>query len=157
MVRSPLTFGRFMRPSTYQKVGKFNDECGVSSNLDFLIRVCLSRPKTRELAEVVYTYRRHPSSRTLGGQPDNMMDILHSTVSVAAFHLQHSLLRPDERSEMRSLHGRCSTRLAWMLMVHGQVHGSLVALRKAVIHNCLWPAQVIYWFGAYLLNSKRFS
>lgn len=81
--------------------------------------------------------------------------MLHSIVSVATFHLKHSLLRPDEQSERRGLHGRVSARLAWALMVRGQVHGSLVALWQAVSHNWSSPAQVIYWFGVYILKSKR--
>jgi len=156
ILRLPLTCGRFIRRRVYRRVGGHNPEYCMSNDLDFLIRVCLSRPKTKVVPQLVYSYRRHPASRTLGGGPDSIMDTSRGNISVSAHHLEYSPLMPDERSELRRLHGRSSARLAWILIARGRIHESMMTLLQTVRHNWLWPVQIIYWFGCYLLNSKRY-
>jgi hypothetical protein len=79
---------------------------------------------------------------------------MRGSIRVAADHLARSPLRPDERRELCGFHGRCSARLAWMLMVRGKLVESAGVLRRAVAQNLLWPIQVVYWLFRYVVGAK---
>jgi glycosyltransferase involved in cell wall biosynthesis len=154
LVRGVLSGGRFIRRRIYQRVGEYNADYYMSNDLDFLIRVCLTRPRAKVLPRLIYTYRRHPASRTMGRDPEMDMAMMRGSIRVAADHLARSPLRSDERRELRGFHGRCCARLAWMSMVRGKPVEAVTVLRQAVAENGLWPIQVVYWLFRYILKSK---
>ena len=154
IVRQVLSGGRFIRRRVYRQLGGYNPDYSMSNDLELFIRVILARPKTKVLSMLAYTYWRHPASRTLGRSPDMDMEMMRGSIRVAADHLAHSPLRPDERRELRGFHGRCCGRLAWMLMVRGKLAETVSVLRQAVAENHLWPIQVIYWSFRYAVGSK---
>jgi glycosyltransferase involved in cell wall biosynthesis len=154
MVRGVFSGGRFIRRRMYQRVGEFDANYYMSNDLDFLIRVCLTRPRAKVLPRLVYTYRKHPESRTLARDPEMDMALMRGNIRVAADHLTRSPLRPDERRDLRGFHGRCCARLAWMSMARGKPIEAVAVLRQAVAENYLWPVQVVYWLFRYVLRSK---
>lgn len=155
LVRGVVTGGRFVRRRIYRQLGGYNPDFHMSNDLEFLVRVCLARPKAKVLPQLIYTYRRHPASRTLGGQPEMVMAMMRGNIRVSAHHLAHSPLLPDERRELRGFHGRSCARLAWMSAVRGEPAEAVAVLRQAVTQNWLWPIQVICWLGRFLLEPKR--
>lgn len=154
IVHGVLSGGRFIRRRIYRQIGGYNPDYSMSNDLEFLIRVCLMRPRAKVLPRLVYTYCRHPASRTLGGDPDMVMAMMRGNIRVSAHHLAHSPLLPGERRELRGFHGRCCARLAWMSMVRGKPAEAVSVLCQAVAQNWLWPIQVVYWFFRYTLKSK---
>lgn len=154
MVRRVLSGGRFIRRRVYRQLGGYNPDYSMSNDLELFVRVILARPKTKVLPQVVYTYWRHPGSRTLGRDPDMDMAMMRGSIRVAADHLARSQLLPDERRELRGFHGRCCARLAWMSMVRGKPGEAFSVLRQAVAENGLWPIQVVYWLFRYVVRLK---
>lgn len=157
IVGGVLSGGRFIRRRVYRQVGGYNPDFHMSNDLEFFIRVCLARPKTKVVPQLMYTYLKHPTSRTLGEQPDMVMAMMRGNIRVSAHHLAHSPLLPDERRELRGFHGRSCARLAWMSAVRGQAVETAKTLWEAVRQNWLWPVQVIYWSCRHLLKLKRYA
>ena len=147
LVRCPLTAGRFILRRLYAEVGEYNPDLRMSNDLDFLIRVLLKRPKSKVAPQLVYTYRRHPQSRTLGGDPRMVFEMMRDNIRVATDHLLHSVMQPHERRELLGLHGRASARFAWMHLVRGDVREALRIILRAVKWNWLWPISVFVWMG----------
>jgi glycosyltransferase involved in cell wall biosynthesis len=145
IVKCPLTAGHFVARRMYQRLGGYDGSLDMSNDLDFLIRVCLQRPRITVLPQLVYTYRVHPQSRTLVGNPRLVMKMMRDNIRVAGKHLRNSPLRADERRELTGLHGRNSARFAWMLMMRGEFGRAVSVLWEALQFNPWWPVQVWYW------------
>ena len=147
LVRCPLTAGRFILRRLYAEAGEYKPDLRMSNDLDFLIRVLLNRPKSKVLPRLVYTYRRHPKSRTLGGDPRMIFDMMRDNIRVAYEHLGHSRMRRDERRELLGLHGRASARFAWMHLLRGHGIEASRIIYRAIRLNWLWPISIFSWMG----------
>jgi glycosyltransferase involved in cell wall biosynthesis len=145
LVRCPLTAGRFVLRSHYLEIGGYDEQYRMANDLDFLIKVLLRRPRSKVNTQLVYTYRQHPGSRTLGGNPRMVMSMMRDSVHVAEQHLPSPSLAVRERRALVGLHGRCSARLAWMLLARGDAAGSGRTLLRALRLNPLWPLEVPVW------------
>jgi glycosyltransferase involved in cell wall biosynthesis len=152
IIKCPLTAGHFVTRRMYERLGGYDRSLQMSNDLDFLIRVCLQRPRTAVQPQLVYTYRMHPGSRTLGGNPKLILEMMRDNLRVASEHLERSPLRPEERRELTGLHGRNSARYAWMLMMRGELGRAARALGQALRFNPWWPLQVWYWAACRLLD-----
>lgn len=155
IVRCPLTAGRFMLRRLYNELGFYNPNDLMSNDLDFLIRVLLRKPRARVVPDLVYTYRQHAGSRTLGGNPRMILEMMRGNVKVSERHLAGSALAPREREALLGLHGRSSARLAWMLAAGGQGGEAARILRNAVAANPLFPVQVPVWIAQKWLRQDR--
>ncbi len=157
IVRCPLTAGRFVLRRLYNELGFYNPDDLMSNDLDFLIRLLLRRPRASVLQDLVYTYRKHPGSRTLGGNPQMILEMMRGNLKVAERHLPEHRLAPRERRALLGLHGRSSARLAWMLAERGDVVRAARVLRDAVAANPLLPIQVPVWLAQKWLRRDRIS
>ena len=147
IVRCPLTAGRFISRRLYEEVGGYDPAYLISNDLDFLIKVLMRRPRTQVLEHLVYTYRRHAASRTLGGDPMMLMEMMRGIVQVSEHHLDASPLRADERIALLGLHGRACARLGWMTAVRGEVVHGTRAISKAIRRNWAFPFMVFVWIA----------
>jgi glycosyltransferase involved in cell wall biosynthesis len=155
IVRCPLTAGRFLLRRLYNEVGFYNPDDWMSNDLDFLIRVLLRKPRASVMPELVYTYRQHAGSRTLGGNPLMVLEMMRGNVKVTERHLTGSALAPHERKALLGLHGRSSARLAWMTLARGKGVEAARILRNAVVANPLFPVQVPVWIVQKYLRRGR--
>lgn len=155
IVRCPMTAGHFVSRRMYAQLGNYDASYEMSNDLEFLIRVCLARPHTAVLPRLVYTYRMHPESRTLGGNSTMLLKMMRDNIRVATLHLENSPLRPDERKELVGLHGRNSARFAWMLATRGEILRAIKVLYEALHFNKWWPVQVWYWIGCRVVRPMK--
>lgn len=145
IVRYPLTSGRFIRRDLYTQVGNFSSDYFISNDLDFLIRVQLRKPRNKVLPRIVFSYRRHSGSRTLGGDPDIFFGNMQDNVRVAAYHLRDARLTKTDRQALLGLHGRASARVALTQFRRREFRQASGTILRALVQNPLWPAQVLWW------------
>ena len=157
LFRNPLICGRFIRKSIYETLGGFDARFNTADDLDFLVRVYFSRPQTAVHTELTYAYRAHPGSRTLSGDMDASLAMSKENLTIAETYLNSQKLSKDERRALLRTHGRSAARQAWILPRRGKFSEAAAVLCQAIRMNWLWPVQVIYWFGCYLLKSKRIT
>jgi glycosyltransferase involved in cell wall biosynthesis len=145
LVRWPLTPARFIRRAFYERFGGYNSAYLISNDLDFLIKVLRARPKTRVLPRPVYNFEVHAGSRSLGGAPAMMREMLRGNLGVAEEHLRASGLTFAERAALLGLHGRASARLAWMHWRSGERGNGLHVMGRAMRRNWAFPLAVPLW------------
>jgi glycosyltransferase involved in cell wall biosynthesis len=145
ILRYPLTAGRFIRRRIYAAVGDYNAAYGSSNDLDFLVIVMIRKPQTQTLERLVYSYRRHPGSHTLSGNPNMVMSMMRNNIRLAEHHLESGMLNPDTAASLRGLHGRASTRLAWMFAKAGQPRTAFQTVNRAWTYNPFLPFKIIGW------------
>lgn len=157
IVRFPLTAGRFIRRRVYQQFEGHDVHYRIGSDLDFLVRVCAAGLKAKVLEQVAYTYRRHARSMTLSGNPEMVFLMMSDEVEIAESCMSRAGLSAVNRRALVGLHGRASTRLAWMLLTRGRAGEALRALGRAWRLNLLWPLLVPFWIVRGWLERRRLA
>ena len=157
LVRWPLTPARFIRRTFYERFGGYNSHYLISNDLDFLLKVLRARPKTRVLPRPVYNFEVHSGSRSLGGAPAMMREMLRGNLGVAEEHLCASGLTLAERAALLGVHGRASARLAWMHWRSGERGSGLDVVRRAMRRNWAFPLAVPLWAVHRALRRDRLS
>jgi glycosyltransferase involved in cell wall biosynthesis len=157
IVRFPLTTGRFLLRRLYNSVGALDPRLGISNDLDFLIRVLVTRPRSKVIAQLVLNYRRHAGSRTLGGNQAMMLQLRRDFVQLAERHLPDTRLSVRERRALLDLHGRSSARLAWLLLRVGHIKDASAVLARAMRRNWLFPAMIPVWIATMLARRAQLS
>lgn len=147
ILRCPLTAGRFILRRLYTDLGSYDPKITMSNDLDFLIRALLKRPVCETLPRLVYSYRMHAGSRTLGGNPEMVIQMMRDNIKVAKIHLADTRLFPEEKNELLSMHGRASARYAWMLASRRNYRDAAGVLSSTIALNWYWPFQVLFWIA----------
>jgi glycosyltransferase involved in cell wall biosynthesis len=148
LFRDPLTCGRFIKKSAYDALGGYSAAFKSSDDLDFLIRLYLSRPKTAVHNGLTYTYRAHPGSRTLSGDLNILLAMARDNVTIAEKYLPAPSLSTNERSALLALHGKFAARGAWNSLRCGRPTESAEFVKRALEKNVAWPLMVPFWFVA---------
>ena len=157
IVRFPLTAARFMRRRVYERFGVHDSHYRTTSDLDFLVRICAAKLKSRVVPDLLYTYRRHPGSLTISGNPESVLRMMRDNVAIACSHLQNRALEARDRKALLGLHGRCSARLAWMLASRGWAGEAAAILFQAIRMNWRWPFWLPFWIARGWVDAWRFS
>ena len=134
----PLVAGRFIRKRIYERLGGHSTEF-IFGDYDFLLRVCLSRVKSKVLPQLTYTYRRHPGSATLSWDPTKVLAMLRDTLRIITQHLGRVDLASGDRKALLYRHGRSSAHYAWRLFIRGHLLQASRVIIRAMRMNWLWP------------------
>lgn len=156
LVRWPMTPARFIRREYYTKLSGYNAGYLISNDLDFLIKVLQQRPRTRELPMPVYNFEVHQGSRSLGGERSMVLEMLRGNIGVAEEHLRAPGFTPGERAELRGLHGRASSRLAWTHLRGGEPAAAVRTIANAWRRNWALPIMVPVWAARRALRREGF-
>ena len=156
LVRWPMTPARFIRREYYTRLSGYNAGYLISNDLDFLIKVLQTRPRTRTLPAPVYNFEVHQGSRSLGGERSMVLEMLRGNIGVAEEHLRSPGFTPQERAELRGLHGRASSRLAWTHWRGGERAAAARAIANAWRWNWALPAMVPLWAARRAVRREGF-
>jgi len=157
IVRYPLTAGRFIRRRIYRQFGGHDVSYRIASDFDFLVRVCAAGVRSRVLEQVAYTYRRHEKSTTLSGNPEMVFVMMSDNIRVAETCLAGQAVSGEDRRALVGMHGRCSTRLAWMQFRRGMAAQAFGVLGRAWRLNPLCPLLVPFWIVRGWLERRQLA
>jgi glycosyltransferase involved in cell wall biosynthesis len=138
---------RFFRKASLHRLGPFSLAYRVVSDRDLLMRAITMGLRTKPVAPLVYTYRRHHASLSFSGEAAQRLPICQELLAVARYWADAETARPSDRRIARTLEGRCLGRLiqrdlaagrpkdAWRLLAQSGrgLPQNLTALAEAVI------------------------
>lgn len=102
---------RFFRRAVVDKIGPFSLAYRISSDRDFLMRAITLGLRTKPIAPLVYTYRRHHGSLSFSGEVAQRPAIWQELLTMARYWADAETAKPSDRRIARTLEGRCLGRL----------------------------------------------
>ena len=123
---------RFFRKAALDRIGPFSLTYRISADRDFLMRAVSLGLRTKAIAPLVYTYRRHHGSLSFSGDAAQRPAICQELLTIARTWSEAEAAEPSDRRIARALEGRCLGRLvqqdlaggrpqdAWRLMLSGR-------------------------------------
>lgn len=154
IVRYPLSASRFIRRRIYKQFGGHDVSYRIGGDFDFLIRICVFGVHSKVLERLTYSYLRHEKSTTLSGNPEMIFLMMIDNIRVAETALALDNISGKNRSALVGMHGRCSTRLTWMLLRKRLYFKAVDVLLRTWKINFFWPLLVPLWifYGWYQRN-----
>jgi glycosyltransferase involved in cell wall biosynthesis len=137
VVARPLTHARFLKAECYNKLGVYNTEYLTSSDLDFLIRLAMSEPKHRTIPDIIYNFRQHNGSASMGNSKARSILMLSDNLKILGDYLNRPLDAYSERVLVRFF-GRYSLRLAIAVLLSGQMQRAVSNILLAYRYNRLF-------------------
>lgn len=105
----PTMNSRLFSREFVQRAGPFHEKIGLGADRHFLLHLLRQNPKRTALPEVVYRYRSHAQSRTLGGSWSTYRSV-HEAHLAMAHALQLETAEHSERALIEQF--ECASRLA---------------------------------------------
>jgi len=65
-LKSPIINAKFFNKSLYENFGLYNTNYSIASDREFLLRIAFNNAKAIACDKIVYNYRQHPGSLTIG-------------------------------------------------------------------------------------------
>lgn len=129
----------FFRRDFADRVGPFNPVYRISADREWLARALLSGWRTGGLDRVVYVYRTHPGSLTIGQNKPALATWVREHLAFASQMLAGSGLRGSYRADLRAFFAKETAHLVTLLLVSGNLASAARALVDGFRVDPAWP------------------
>ena len=108
-VFGPAPNARFFSKSLIARIGKFDTRFRLCADCSYLMQIALLRLPVANVQEIVYYYRSHPASTTLGGNIDALMTTLDEKLMIGNEFINKKRLELAELHHLRrAMASQCS-------------------------------------------------
>jgi glycosyltransferase involved in cell wall biosynthesis len=122
---------RFFRKASLDRLGPFSLAYRIVSDRDFLMRAITLGLRTKPIAPLVYTYRRHHASLSFSGEAAQRPAIWRELLAVARYWADAETIAPSDRRVARVLEGRCLGRLIQRDVAEGRARDAWHLLARS--------------------------
>ena len=143
---APVTNAWFFRREVFQRVGLMNTNYRFAADREFLIRLALAGIRPEPVDSVLYHYRQHAGSATIGsqGSRDPQRGEQRLLVLEEGMHLLEGFLDQDDipseaRYFLKSAHSTACYRAPMTALYHRHIKTGIHAIRLGFRYDPLWP------------------
>jgi glycosyltransferase involved in cell wall biosynthesis len=147
----PGTNAWFFRRQVFERVGVMNTNYRFAADREFLIRVALSGIRPIPVGSVLYHYRQHADSATIGSQGSRdpgrgaqRLLVLEEDLRLLEGFLNQKDIPPEARYFLKSAHTTACYRATATSLYHRQYRDAFQAVKRGWQHDRLWPIAFIW-------------
>jgi glycosyltransferase involved in cell wall biosynthesis len=129
----------FFRATLLRRVGTFNTSYPISADREWLARAALAGAKTQALDRLVYVYREHAASLTIGGGKQATPRWVREHIEWSRALLRDERLLGTDRAAVRAFHAKETAHLALLSAGRGAPLSAARALASGFRTDLLWP------------------
>jgi glycosyltransferase involved in cell wall biosynthesis len=140
---SPAFNAWFFRRSVFARIGHFDAGYRIAGDREFMLRFALTGPRFESVDRLIYRYRMHPDSLTMGGKDGTWEQQLREHVRMTGLYLRRPDLSPRARSLIRQVHTRDTLKMA-VRSARRRELGKLIFYSAAGMRrDSLWAARLV--------------
>jgi glycosyltransferase len=123
-----------------ERIGAFDVSYRIAADREWLARVVTSGVQTTELRRLLYHYRAHEDSLTIGANKPAERLWVEEHFRMAEHALRGRALTTDERRTYRMFAAKETAHLAWLKQRTGTIGDMATAITDGFKRDPLWPA-----------------
>lgn len=131
------------RTAFMRKIGPFDTTLRIASDREWLARAMLAGAQTRGLDQVLYVYRAHDSSLTIGGARPSASAWVDEHLSFAKRLLADRALPARARADIRAFFAKETAHLTALSLSQGKIGDACSAITRGFAQDMLWPAHAL--------------
>lgn len=148
----------FFRAAVFSRIGVFDASYKIAGDREFMLRLACSGLRCRQVSNLIYRYRIHPSSLTFGGSQAIWDTIVAEHNRMTADYLRQSCLSKRARSLITQSRSRETLHMA-IRSARSRHWGQLIFYATAGMrYDPIWPLRFVRHLltalGARLLPSR---
>lgn len=136
----------FFRRSVFDDIGEFDNDFDLSADREFLLRL-ITREQTTVVDHVLYLYRVHSGSRTMGTASGRAKAIAVEHSRIACRILEQKDMLVSKRKLARAFAAIEKARLAWYALRAGDLVQATRAMFAVARGSATWPIDVARALG----------
>jgi glycosyltransferase involved in cell wall biosynthesis len=129
----------FFRTALVRRIGGFDPAYPISADRAWLARAIIAGARTATLDRLVYVYRRHPGSLTIGRGKPARSRWVREHLSWSRMLLASDQLSREHRSAVRAFHAKETAHLAVLTLRGGAPAEAARVLAGSFGRDPLWP------------------
>jgi glycosyltransferase involved in cell wall biosynthesis len=145
----------FFRRRLVERIGAFDASYRIAADREWLARVVTSGAQTAELPHLLYRYRAHDDSLTIGANKPAERLWVEEHLRIAEHALRGRTLSADESRTYRMFAAKETAHLAWLNQRSGNVGGMAAAIADGFKRDALWPAFAVGPIAQTMLHRWR--
>jgi glycosyltransferase involved in cell wall biosynthesis len=136
----PIINAKFFCKSVYARAGLYNTSYSIAADREFLLRLAINGIKTVGFERIVYNYRQHPGTLTIGtSSSHHVFRRLNEDLLMSERFLENYRSAREIRYPLRRWHTRTSLKLFFLLMSQKRHREGLSLAIKGFKYDRLWP------------------
>jgi glycosyltransferase involved in cell wall biosynthesis len=142
----PVTNAWFFRREVFERVGHMNSSYRFAADREFLIRVALAGIRPSPVDSVLYHYRQHAGSATIGSQGsrdpqrgEQRLLVLKEGMRLLESFLNQKDIPPEARYFLKSAHSRACYRATATALYHRHLPDAIQGIRQGWQYDNSWP------------------
>lgn len=141
---APIINAKFFRHGLFSRIGQFDTRLSLAADRDFLLRLLLAAAPVcwRQEPRLLYRYRIHGGSQTLGGSPQQRLRIADDHCLMVANLLALPGLDRDAARAMKALAAREGLVAALYQGRAGRIGRMLAALSRLAASDPIFPVRL---------------
>jgi len=140
---SPAFNAWFFRRSVFARIGHFDAGYRIAGDREFMLRFALTGPRFAMVERLMYRYRMHPDSLTMGGQDGTWEQQLREHVRMADLYLRRPDLSPRARCLIRQVHTRDTLKMAIRSARRRELSKLIFYSAAGIRRDPLWAARFV--------------
>lgn len=133
----------FVSDTFWKKIGPFDTSYAISADREWLARAVLLRPETQCIDQVLYVYRAHEKSTTIGGAKRATEKWVHEHLRIGERFLSDVRLSSAERAIARAFFAKETAHALWLAMRRGDLQGAADVAASSTRRAPLWAVAAI--------------
>lgn len=132
-----------VRKAMFERVGPFDTRYAISADREWLARAIIAGARTAPIDDIVYVYRRHAGSLTIGRNKPATETWVLEHIAFSRALLERRDLLPSQRATLRAFHAKETAHLAALTLGRGAPLSALRALADGFRGDALWPLNAL--------------
>lgn len=136
----PVINAKFFRRSVYEKMGLYNVSYYICADREFLLRLAMRGVKTLGLDKILYYYRQHGGSLTIGSSKIvNLSKRLEENLAIFEIYLRSHTSTGKKRYLYKRRHTLISLKIISISFTQKRYRKSVNCAIRGAKYDCLWP------------------
>ncbi len=128
-----------IKTSLARRVGPFNPTYRISADREWMVRALLAGASVLGIDDLIYFYRAHPGSLTIGPKRPAAREWVREHLAFARALLATGDLEPSERADLRAFFAKETVHLAALSLSEGDPTAAADALTEGFRIDAIWP------------------
>lgn len=139
----PAINASFMARGLFDRLGLFDTELRIAADREWLARAALAGVSVTQIDQVLYVYRAHAGSLTIGGERSAELDWVREHLAIARQYLADRAVDSEARRSFAAFHGKSVVQEALLHLRAGNLKALAAGLRGAFTTWPAWPLDAL--------------
>jgi glycosyltransferase involved in cell wall biosynthesis len=155
-LQPPIINAKFFRKALYNNFGLYNIDYSISSDREFLLRIAVNGAKSVACEKIIYNYRQHPESITIGNPVQSIkIKMLKEDLKLSESYLKKYGHIRNIQQALKKWHTKISIHILTIYLKQKKAKDALTIINRGLKYSINFPISLATALGRSILIEKK--